>query len=56
MTTIRIFIFALAVLSTAYVLRVIADYSSPAQPIHAVAARESDVPAVAQSAADPSLR
>jgi hypothetical protein len=56
MTTIRIFIFALAVLSTAYVLRVIADYSSSAQPIHAVAARESDAPAAAQSVADPSLR
>ena len=54
MNTIRIFVFALAVLSTAFLLHVIADYFSPEQPIDAVAAHRADVPVGAQAAADPS--
>jgi hypothetical protein len=56
MNTLRMFVFALAVLSTAFLLRAIADYFSPVQPVRATVARGADVPAGARSASDPSSR
>jgi hypothetical protein len=56
MNTVRMFVFALAVLSTAFLLREIADYFSPMQPARATVARGADVPGGARSAPDPSSR
>ena len=44
MNTFRMFVFAIALLSTAFLLRVIADHFSTEQPIHTMAAYGTDVP------------
>jgi hypothetical protein len=53
MNTIRLFIFAIALLSTAFLLRAIVDHFSPEEPIEVpVAASGTSAPAHAQAAAD----
>lgn len=53
MNTIRLFVFAIAFLTTAFLLRAIVDHFSPEEPIEVpVAARGTSVSAHPQAAAD----
>jgi hypothetical protein len=53
MNTVRMFVFAIAFLATAFLLRMVVDYFSSEEPIEAPAAvRETSVSAHPQAAAD----
>jgi hypothetical protein len=56
MNTVRMFVFAIALLSTAFLLRVITDYFSTEQAIHAAESHGTDVPAGELRAADSGSR